>query len=95
MTMAAGHGGNFPHKFYRCASCGQKTVYIQHSGSISVMLRCKSCKREKFIPKEQYMNDELELALFHIDLNPEERSEEARIAAGWSDLEGIKITVEK
>ncbi len=81
MGTAAGHGENFPHIFHLCAVCGKKQVYIAHSGSISVMLRCKACKREKFIPKEQYMNDELELALFHIDLCPDTRSEEARIAA--------------
>jgi transcription elongation factor Elf1 len=46
--VSAGHGENFPHRFYKCPVCNQKGIYVC-SDKLGMMLRCRYCKQEKFI----------------------------------------------
>jgi rubredoxin len=44
MTVATGHGENFPHTFFKCPNCGKKGVYemdMTHTGHR--LERCKYC----------------------------------------------------
>ncbi len=71
MPVVENHSANFPHEFEVCGGCGKRMVYQLGPGltgnypnqEVFVGVRCKACKLQKFMAREQWLGLKMEAQL--------------------------------